>query len=195
MDTRIASMVKPILFSGPMVRAILDERKTQTRRVVKPQTCYKENPRPRCPYGHPGDLIWVRETWADVNSYEGPAICYRADGNHINGAPEHRWKPSIFMPRWASRLTLKITDVRIEQVQDINREDAIAEGCDNPLKGSELLGISGDYVADERTSFAQLWNSINAKRGYSWQSNPWVWVVEFKAIHNNVDKVLYWEAK
>lgn len=199
--------LRPILFSGEMVRAILDGRKTQTRRVLKPSwsRCLDlTDPDDRaraveqCPYGVPGDRLWVRETWADVNSSEGPALLYRADGGMrtwhefsetfgpdygagpsmdyvaypgeyvmwwsdlLAGEPDHRWRPSIYMPRWASRLTLEVTEVRVERVQEVSEEDARAEGVGT------------------REQFIDLWGSINMKRGYGWAKNPWVWVVSFR---------------
>jgi hypothetical protein len=182
---------RPILFSGPMVQAILDGRKTQTRRVVKPQPEYWEqtggyhyplDKKPyrgapvgrvrsideyRCPYGQPGDRLWVRETW---HQYAGGEVIYRADyGPESYQAGAKGWRPSIFMPRWASRITLEITGVRVERVQDISADDARAEGVSAP----DVL---------PRSKFATLWDSINAKRGYGWDMNPWCWCVEFKAV-------------
>ena len=223
---------RPILFNGEMVRAILDGRKTQTRRVVKNsngdynahgiQTLF------RCPLGQPGDRLWVRETWQvakesldyetgceydlfpwDAELYGNPeehlhgnprggtkaALFYKADGEErnpgnfydaigVNGKTllkkEINWRPSIHMPRWASRITLEITGVRVERLQDISAEDAKAEGVQPPNLPPEISGVAGDYVADERTSFAILWNRINGAG--SWAKNPWVWVVEFKRV-------------
>lgn len=217
---------RPILMSGPMVRAILDGRKTQTRRVVKPQPkpatahpecspwvgklteldyavtwctpkayvgIYKDRDEHspfRCPYGQPGDLLWVRETWRVA------ACCDGQSPRALNLTPRHveystfrflttpqvgRWRPSIHMPRWASRLTLRITDVRLEQVQEITREDADAEGV-----SSEWASVPGSGMV---RGFEALWDSINAKRA-PWDSNPWVWVIEFEVIRANVDAIL-----
>lgn len=199
----------PILFSGEMVRAILSGRKTQTRRVIKPQPeihqeygiisdyetfewewrgkikedigCPADMIK-HCPYGQPGDLLWVRETWGF--SAKLPASTkdewawlaypelrgYRAD-NHVDG---YCWRPSIFMPRWASRITLKITNVRVERLQLISDKDAIAEGVS--------LSYSTGIAKEAKWHFERLWDTINAKRGYSWASNPWVWVIEFCKI-------------
>lgn len=215
---------RPILFSGEMVRALLEGRKTQTRRIIKDDLWvnlfygeltddgmpWVENPNTgyrgpiRCPYGQPDDLLWVRETfgigyddgddgysaipWTGSDPKRDGKVFYRASFNENPEEGRLPWKPSIHMPRWASRLTLRITDVRVERVQDISRDDAVAEGCVSPLKGTELEGVPGDYVADERTSFAQLWSRINGRE--SWQANPWVWVVQFEVIHANVDQVL-----
>ena len=172
---------KPILFSTPMVQAILAGRKTQTRRIVKgtallwlqPEmfsSAFVAMPENKLsPYGYAGDLLWVRETfcpdWADGK------VIYKADGGSAKEAgykSEPRWRPSIHMPRSASRITLKVVNVRVERVQEISHHDVLAEG--GPF------GNSGSSDVD----FAVLWNSINAKRGYSWGSNPWVWVVEFE---------------
>lgn len=185
---------RPILFSGEMVRAILGGHKTQTRRVVKPQPhagarwglqgwedghgCALRNP-----YGQPGDLLWVRETWA-YNEAQG--TIYAADGDtpdpDDNDGPERcrgRWRPSIHMPRWASRITLEVVSVRVERVQSITHEDALAEGIEDAEPGADLR-IAGLPYSFARTRFCLLWNSINAARGYSWEVNPWVWVVEFR---------------
>lgn len=171
---------RPILFSGEMVRAILDGRKTQTRRVVKPQlgdlfdyeTC---SPKPSCPYGAPGDRLWVRETF----SLLGGQAEYRA--TRRMGEPAAPWRPSIFMPRWPSRIDLELTAVRVERVQDISEADAIAEGVkfyDDPNTSAVKL-------------FIALWDSINAKRRdprsgqilpYSWADNPRVWSLTFRRI-------------
>ena len=186
----------PILFSGPMVRAIIEGRKKQTRRVVKiPEIVRDENgesefttiagPDPngewhawmteypedgsvllRCPYGQPGDLLWVRETWTP--SPDG--IIYRAtesDAGSLGPDDENVWKPSIHMPRKYSRLSLRITDVRVQRVQEISYEDIRSEGWPIVENGNAL-------------TFPELWDSINAKRGYSWESNPWVWALTFE---------------
>lgn len=184
---------RPILFSAPMVRAILDGRKTQTRRKVKPKwSIYPaSDPRmnkwsPACPYGRPGDLLWVRETaivsppnWCDLhdsshpNAPGGPRVVqYLASEPCREAANTYKLKatPSIFMPRWASRITLEITGVRAERLKDISEADAIAEGaewaaCGSPQEGSHKAG------------YAELWEEINGPG--SWDVNPWVWVIEF----------------
>lgn len=137
---------RPILFSGEMVRAILEGRKTQTRRVIKPQPDSARNSvfvksgfetkhgyEIKCPYGQPGDRLWVRETWGlwDTDPKDGPErakIFYRATDENRRDLRYQRWRPSIHMPRWASRINLEITNIRIERVQDITEEDAKAEG-------------------------------------------------------------------
>lgn len=166
-------MVKPILFSSSMVRAVLDERKTQTRRVARNKQ--------KCPYGQMGDYLWVRETWNvctfidGVGIYIPPAIPKAHPGGDYTLIykaldPEFNdWRPSIFMPRWASRILLKVTNTRLEPLQGIDAEDCVAEGIEH-------------QCAVERPiqSFRSLWDSINAKRGFSFDSNPDVWVVEFE---------------
>ena len=201
---------RPILFSGPMVRAILEGRKTQMRRVVKPQAWSYSNdvlgqpqiyarsgpndfgdPAPICcPYGQPGDLLWVRETWAagrTFYNFEGlnlhPAryeIIYKADGARIDKSEAKAlfdgkdiWHPSIHMPKWAARLWLRITNVRVERLQEIYPWECKAEGI-----AKELNDVSFDLME----KFRHLWDSLNAKRGYSWESNPYVWVVEFEKV-------------
>ncbi|HUU40495.1 MAG TPA: hypothetical protein VMW42_06130 [Desulfatiglandales bacterium] len=191
----------PIIFSGPMVRAILDGRKTQTRRVIKPQPeIVDKEPRYRkntwalwsdkipkykgglivsCPYGKPGDLLYVKETWRPIASSE--QLLYRADIYNVMAWDEFgKWHPSIHMPRWASRITLEITDVRVERVQEISEENAIAEGVQGNIYGEDM-GISPRVDSHSvRINFMDLWDSINLKRGYGWDVNPWVWVLGFK---------------
>lgn len=204
---------KPILFSGPMVRAILDGRKSQTRRVLKPQPVdpwywpgdevdpesgwfdrleqgrepcgaptLEETPPIKLPYAS-GDLIYVREAFSydrlDVDRNGFLPCWFWADGNPDDG-DWTRPKPSIHMPRWASRLTLEVTDVRIERVQDISQADAVDEGVCQALPMTVL-------AEDPRQAFRDLWDSLNAKRGYGWDANPWVCAVTFKAHHCNVD--------
>lgn len=216
---RSKQMERPILFSGEMVRAILDGRKTQTRRVVKfsgPKNityqsqchfdfksvipCKKggyvfwdseysnhlqefhdkvyadERNGMQCPYGKPGDYLWVRETW-DVRFLEGvneKQLCFRADMTSIKcpdkfkGELNYNWRPSIFMPRWASRILLEVVSVRVERLKEMKYEDLEREG----LSGEVNCAID---------SWINLWNSINGKK-HPWESNPWVWVVEFKRV-------------
>jgi len=213
----------PIIFSTEMVKAILEGRKTMTRRVVKdPRRKMPENPiaafgnghgrlysigdmqyeashpeKPNfpCPYGQVGDHLWVRETFAPREMMSGKAeIAYKADGgqlpSYLLGDKEIPcyWKPSIHMPRWASRITLEITNIRVERLQEITNDDAFKEGMTREL--ASKLGISVSPSEEEfnltqtRRVFIDLWDSINAKRGYSWESNPWVWVIEFKVLPN-----------
>lgn len=184
---------RPILFSGPMVRAILEGRKTQTRRVVtKPVVLdwldqflpeFVAAPENHlCPYGFAGDRLWVRETFAGDN------LCgwvYRADhpnadikaGELDDGEQSlRRWVPSIHMPREASRLKLEVTGVRIERLQDISEADAKAEGvCCAP-------GHPHGAADQHRGAFRALIESLNGKRGFGWATNPWMWVVEFRVV-------------
>jgi len=230
---------RPILFSGPMVRAILSGAKTQTRRIMKPKPdhCHRDilngnknwyrllpqlgEKQLKCPYGQPGDRLWVRETWGCFDySHDQRAIAYRADGDdggctwieipkeyHHFGAmgeedlPQYcpandKWRPSIHMPRWASRITLEVTEVRVERIRDIDPTDCWAEGMPMERRRDEiphlvefLSGGKADglrpklgpwYTVDPIPEFRKLWNSINAKRGYGWDVNPWVWVVSFR---------------
>lgn len=189
---RMSTQVKdrPILFSGPMVRAILEGRKTQTRRPVKPQPEYRENAAlpgqygtfakggwnidhptgmasfvETCPHGRPRDRLWVRETWG----ISGTGPYYRADTIQPETV-NYAWKPSIHMPRWASRLTLEITKVRVERIRDISPDDLEKEGFEIPD------GISVDQVM---STFCMSWHSIYPG---SWERNDWVWVVEFRRV-------------
>lgn len=185
-----ASRERPILFSAPMVRALLDGGKTQTRRIMKPQPRRVDGGVPfgdapawahaepgsavmRCPYGQRGDRLWVRETHMDL----GACFLYRADANAEQEraivAPGQRWKPAIHMPRVACRLTLVVTGVRVERLQDISRGDAMAEGCPFPNMAR------GD---DPRVWYEDLWCDLNGAD--SWRTNPWVWVVEFRKTPN-----------
>ncbi|EIU6857780.1 MULTISPECIES: hypothetical protein [Pseudomonas] len=218
---------RPILFSGPMVRAILEGRKTVTRRIAKPvkhpdlgniyapgALVLEHEPQHvvdrACPYGQPGDRLWVRETWTDVNMCGAPALAYRADEDirdlmeepgflddrgafnyddpRVKPYPfacwyaeldQARWRPSIHMPRWASRILLEITSVRVERLQDISEEQAIAEGP----PGLAFPAPPGSHWVTEdgrRRAFMRLWDDVNGAG--AWDANPWVWVVEFKRV-------------
>ena len=182
---------RPILFSAPMVRAILSGAKTQTRRVVKDKhdvAALDFGERVRCPYGAPGDRLWVRATWRpDFMRPSQRRAFYRADV--VEEAVTKAWRPSIHMPRWASRITLEVTGVRVERLHDITPSDAIAEGVERGPEPLEYMaGTAGwkDYErpgrceANPASSFASLWRSINGAK--SWAANPWVWVVEFKRV-------------
>lgn len=170
---------RPILFSGPMVRAILDGRKTQTRRPVKPQL-FVATPSmfdfSKCPLGQPGERLWVRETWmmgtmlGMHKGQERPIAIYRADGEI-----KMSWRPSIHMPRWASRITLEITRVWVERVRDITEEDAMKEGCIRELKPDGSVGWGAGLV-EAKDAFRDTWQSIYG----TWDDNPWVWAVEFR---------------
>lgn len=192
---------RPILFNAPMVRAILAGTKTQTRRVVKPakdhlfgcQLAPHEiagdiNRGAFCNsvFGWPGDRLWVRETWAygihamaSARDEDGPFVYAATDST------QHRlcekWTPSIHMPRWASRITLEITAVRVEKLQDITEADAMAEGIVSAGDGNGCqLADTTHYMATARDSYASLWDHINGDN--AWDKNPWVWVVEFKRV-------------
>ncbi|MEW9586276.1 hypothetical protein [Paraburkholderia sp. DGU8] len=142
-----------------------------------------------CPNGQPGDRLWVRETFAHM--YRGNAapesrrdddVVYKADGFTPDEYVYGSWKPSIHMPRWASRITLEVTGVRVERLQDISEQDAIAEGIGKTASGFwSTYGRSGvDGTYSPRSSFHCLWESINGPE--AWDANPWVWVVEFKRV-------------
>ncbi len=192
---------RPIIFSAESVKAILEGRKTQSRRVTKPQPLDsylpdsdilkalkripqktlrlrdKDNPEfihviPKCPYGQVGDRLWVRETWVQC-SYPSPSqeIHYKASHNK---ALSEKWHSPIFMPRWASRVTLEITGIRVERVQEITEEDARDEG----VKPFMIDAFHATYLRP----FELTWDSLNAKRGFGWESNPFVWVIGFKTI-------------
>ena len=190
-------MEHPILFSGSMVKAILAGKKTMTRRVIKPKTLDKFinliwNPNENLNLSpwKVGDVLWVRETWNGIRLGNGPEYWYRADEpeDADTGVLRERWRPSIFMPRAAARLFLKVTSIRVERLQEITEEDAIAEGIEwselskcaftPPIKLHQKWPISYPFTTIKE-AFKSLWDSINAKRGYGWATNPWVWIVEF----------------
>ncbi len=245
----------PILFFCEMVRAIIEVRMVQTRRVISHKSVQPESEIIRhtdpllwqvfngrtgnlpdiikCPYGKPGDRLWVRETWNEYECREDGydddfkvAVCYKASyDEQLDGSAEmqgavkwyevdeiifdkffhkieqyeicgDKWHPSIHMPRWASRITLEVTNVRVERVQSISEEDAIAEGiewressyCDDaqdywrdyPVPDSRKWADFGFFEGDPIASFHTLWDSIYAARGYGWDTNPLVWVIEFR---------------
>lgn len=252
---------RPILFSGPMVRAILAGRKTQTRRVVTPalpESSYRpmvggwhptkvdrhgeeypgtevygawwndgEDAR-RCPFGEPGDRLWVRETWKawpTVGAGDLLRVEYAAGGTldvtHAGDwwlpAVVRRggWAPSIHMPRWASRITLEITGVRVELLQDISEDDATAEGFEavpelpwwqgyrEDGEGQSYQTIRAEQPPEwmidprpmtpkydpcattARNEFCITWDALNRERGFAWSVNPWVWVIGFKRIEQS----------
>lgn len=193
-------MERPILMSGAMVRATLDGTKTMTRRVMRrqPESTGTLLTTPlgklwyvwpheqeqgvwvehlcACPYGRPGARLWVRETWA-LNFGQ---LLYRTDCHPDSFEYGTKgWKPSIHMPRWASRLLLEIVSIRVEQAQDISAQDIEAEGTPhNPMNQASYRNDPHQRLKD----FTYLWDIINAKRGYSWESNPWVWAITFKKL-------------
>lgn len=213
---------RPILFSSPMVLAILDGRKTQTRRVIRdahgqfwdhagyrptldgngrvyfidtdteqraPYGDYAY--RPLCAYGVPSDRLWVRETWShDAPDLETCRASHEDAMPGIGHGPYYRatevspdtlkWRPSIFMPRWASRITLEVTEVRVQRLQQISEDDARAEGVKPfPLDPDGDCWTDGKHV----TAYQHLWGEINGWDGpKSWASNPWVWCVSFRRV-------------
>lgn len=189
---------RPILFSAPMVTALLAGRKTQTRRLAKAAVDRNFG----CPYGAPGDLLWVRETFSGPHCMEASEGCaaappskwgrssriwYWADGNPQDG-DWTRPRPAIHMPRWASRLTLRITDVRVQRLQDISEWDAIAEGIEC-VGGRASIAPWADYCGLSRfsapsRSFQSLWESIHGPE--SWDANPWVWALSFDVLRGNI---------
>ena len=181
---------RPILFSAPMIRALLEGRKTQTRRVVKAKELSGILPESHvliakdlCPHGKPGDLLWCREKFHTCPHHD-EAFYYSDNENLPRKCMAHKhWKPSIFMPRWASRLTLEITDVRVERLWDISNKDAAAEGIFTPEIGYANLRENAP-----RIQYAALWESIHGPG--SWDTNPWVWVIEFDVHQCNVDEFI-----
>jgi hypothetical protein len=220
---------RPILFSAPMVRGLLNDTKTQTRRLIKPQPyvdpqgnfCWNgwnygqdfsgphiqaiASPLPSsrtgrvlCPYGKPGDRLWVRETWGMFKKTPDNHVhaCVRGDGRPSGFEPHYRatdtwempvgaWRPSIHMPRWASRITLEITEVRVERLQDISVADAIAEGIESEpgtahWKNYDTSPGGWRYWESPIQSYRTLWNSINGPD--AWDANPWVWAVSFERV-------------
>lgn len=169
-----------------MVRAILEGRKTQTRRVVKIVNFRPDLDINRCPFGAVGDRLWVRETW-QVTDWIHPSndewgYIYRASENGKEweeNMVDWKWKPSIYMPREASRILLEITGVRVERLQDITDEDAIAEGVEEK-EGWFLDYANGGYHASPYYSYSTLWEEINGKG--SWAQNPFVWAITFKNV-------------
>lgn len=223
---------RPILFSGPMVRALLEGRKSQTRRVLKPQPVAREV-RPNgffspgyfsftlchdgganetqlapIPYAS-GDRLWVREAWRTSPTYDDlkpsdlggdESIQYAADGAWETwgwgnlGCIQGRSRPSMFMPRWASRLTLTVTDVRVQRLQEISEADAKAEGvepapcggCGEATPDRRCIGCLHPFCTN---GFANLWDSLNQKRGFGWSENPWVAAYTFTVHRSNIDQM------
>ena len=169
----------PILFSASMVKAILEGRKTMTRRVIKHPERYSDIRECDfcCPYGQVGDRLWCRETIC-AGCIDFHTVCYRADSSSWPPCEESVTKPSSSMPRWASRITLEITGIKVEQVQEISEADAIKEGTPTEITKYGLTIKYRNLVE----AFCELWDDINFKRGYSWASNPWVWVISFKVV-------------
>lgn len=215
---------RPILFSGPMIRALIEGRKTQTRRVLKirghksfsqfgPSDTngydwhFRDAERRWHDYRHhdllgrlpvqAGDRLWVRETWADMA--KDPlcdlaragmtGIAYRAtDDDEMTIPPE--WRPSIHMRRRDSRLTLIVTDVRVQRLHEISEDDAIAEGVTRDRDGwRHYIPTATQCCVSAADSFRTLWHSLNDKRGYGWHANPWVSAITFTVHHHNIDQM------
>jgi hypothetical protein len=197
---------RPILFSAPMVRALLAGTKTQTRRLCKftaaghlKAPCSHKRWHPddpyavqACPYGKPGDQLWVKETWNTSAQWQGRKptdipggvpIFFAADYSDAGRETCKPWHPSLFMRQWMSRITLEIVSVRVEGLNSISEADAVAEGLETTEPGmfksydSKLGWLAVD---DARLSYRTLWESINGEG--SWAANPWVWVVEFRRV-------------
>lgn len=199
-------MEKPILFSTEMVRAILDGRKTQTRRIAKkiPVETHRveqlDNNLFEAHWGgyapdmqafldgsteiksryQPGDIFWVRKTWAQLKKPDGSSrFVYKASDEYPFGEKyivKFKWKPSIHMPKEAARLFLKVKNVRVERLQDITEDDAKAEGVQLNYGANDPRNCKWQNYRD---AFKALWNDINKTRGYGWDINPWIWVIEF----------------
>ena len=216
---------RPIIFSGEMVKAILDGKKTMTRHLVKFKDFTTDsitplhielaegryclfNERngwligyPKCKFGEIGDRLWVRETWQEIGpdclltykaTYPSDLYAKRPELENVPplaGLKErgYLWKSPMFMPRWASRILLEITDIRVERLQDISEQDCEKEGLRIlPASGRYVVSPGDQYFGsashDAVEVFSWLWDSINAKKGYPWSSNPWVWAIELKVI-------------
>ena len=214
---------KPMIFSVPMVRAILEGRKSQTRRIINPDTwnpassefsgrfrlgaysdkiglqAYFEHLDTgnwfgtKCPYGQPGDRLWVKENFSWYGcEYDQSEVAYKADTDYPPPCFP-KWKSSRYMPRWASRITLEITGIRVERLQDISGQDAIAEGIDR-IGGNTSCCPWRNYRISEASemplhcstptrSYMTLWELLNGPG--SWDKNPWVWVIEFSRVDND----------
>ena len=211
-----------ILMTPENIQATIEGRKSMTRRVIKPQPpddcghirvelfhptkvnrkgeeypgdeifgAYSDDGEwgCKCPYTV-GDRLWVRETW----DYTGQGLdcVYKADAKPTDIFPWEKYRPSIFMPRWASRITLEIVEIKVEKLQDISEADAIAEGLESLTRPNGKTLYSAPQCGDRppywessaSEAFMWLWDSINAKRGYSWESNTWCWCLSFKRLNN-----------
>ena len=193
-----------LMFKAPLVRAMLEERKAQTRRIAKPvrhpdlgnvyspgALVLEHEPQHvinrACPYGQPGDRIYVRETFShferNENFKEGCECFYRADGECVALQP---WRPAIHMPKWAARITLEVTSVRVERLNNISESDCWAEGIEEVIHDfddasqCDMAKRLGCSIEEAKPLYAQLWEQINGPR--SWDANPWVWVVNFTRV-------------
>lgn len=207
----------PILFSAPMIRALLEGRKTQTRRIVKPQPfapvhqncvtnewgqCWydrdgatgeplREVWKPlRSPYGKLGDLLWVREAFRPFTCTLSPGCMIEYNATRSDRS-DIKWRPSIHMPRWASRLTLELTEVRVQRLQEISEADAVAEGliAETAPNGHITYQIPGELCAQTPVrAYRLLWESINGEE--AWERNDWIWALSFRVYQQNVDALL-----
>jgi hypothetical protein len=222
---------RPILMSSSMIKALLEGRKSQTRRALKPQPhiadasygdveeserypgewfqwcCGEPGPAFLCPHGAAGERLWVRETWGlirnkgelGVTDWDGPIpparpggwdVTYRAtDGweSHFDDRG-FNWRPSIFMPRWASRIDLELTGVRVERLQEISYQDCVAEGIP-PVPCMDDHADPETIIGAIRSLYAKLWDQVNMPRpGCDWSDNPWCWVLEFKVTKPSLEK-------
>lgn len=194
---------RPIFFSGPMIRAIFEGRKTQTRRVVKFPVWFDEAYPHRghasivaelsCPHGVPGDRLWVREAFCYRFEAPGGPIAqpetflYAAEQREVS--PSTKWVPSIHMPRRASRINLEVVAVRVQRLQDISQDDAVAEGMPDTRGAWEEPGrpLLDTDLAGPRGAFRSLWDEINGSRkvngkAIGWDENPWIWAITFKVL-------------
>lgn len=186
---------RPIVFSGEMVRAILEGRKTMTRRICKLPNPQGRDAVKRCRYGVPGDRLWVQEGFALLDDdgvcwYDGKPSkagdgwfpTYRVDADESRLKMVGRWYPGRFMSRWASRILLEVTEIRVERLHAITDAEARAEGVDlGKMLPATINGERGTVMFFEpRKAFAVLWNQINGKG--SWESNPWVWKISFRRV-------------
>mgnify|MGYP001579326344 CR=1 FL=1 len=173
---------RPILFSAEMVKAILEGKKTQTRRVIRNPGRY-DNIRGCdfcCPFGQVGDLLWCRETWNLIETLDGRPVkvVYRASPETYTEYLSIHWRPSIFMPRWASRILLEITSIKVKRLQEITPSDIEAEGHRPFAYPDSIQELSSAWAY---SWYRNLWDSLNGKK-YPWASNPWVWCISFKRL-------------
>lgn len=205
------SKSRPILMSAPMVLAILEGRKTETRRVMKPQPVhypdgdigwwgpdrFTDVHECACPYGYPADGLYVKEAMRRHHGsiFDGGTYCadltpvFGDDAHKCLGRAVWQWQrdylPPMFCPRWASRITLEIVDLRVQRVQDTSADDAIAEGVVDK-SAEEIAPLPHEtqemYRYHALKFYRELWDNLNANRGYSWESNPWVWAITFRKV-------------
>jgi len=190
--------MKPISFTTEMVQAILAGRKSQTRRVIKPQPSQSVaelfnaalpviNKNILMPRYQPGDILYVKETWQYIEGASGAGFAYKAGGGVHNDTD--KWRSSRYMPKTAARLFLKVKDIRIERLQEITAEDCIAEGIEtDALNSRQLRAVRVNCPLYLRHWYRLLWDYLNAKQGFGWNTNPWVWVIEFERYYPEVQQ-------